>query len=110
MDSKPILYEPLQVTRIEGPNDYVGEMSKLVNGRRGQLLDMQQEGTVTVVTARMPVGELFGWSNDLRGSTGGRGSSSLVSQTFERLPMELQDKVRQQIITRKGLSENQLGA
>lgn len=110
MDAKPILYEPLQVTRIEGPNDYVGEMSKLVNGRRGQLLDMQQEGTVTVVTAKMPVGELFGWSNDLRGSTGGRGSSSLVSQTFERLPMELQDKVRQQIITRKGLSENQLGA
>ncbi len=110
MDAKPILYEPLQVTRIEGPNDYVGEMSKLVNGRRGQLLDMQQEGVITIVTAKMPVGELFGWSNDLRGSTGGRGSSSLVSQTFERLPMELQEKVRQKIITRKGLSENQLGA
>ena len=56
MDAKPILYEP-QVTG--SPNDYVGEMSKLVNGRRGQLLDMQQEGTVTVVT-KMPVGELFG--------------------------------------------------
>ncbi len=110
MQAGPVLYEPLQVTRIEGPTEYMGEMSKLVSSRRGQLLDMQQEGDLTIIKARMPVGELFGWSNALRSATGGRGSSSLVSQDFEKLPMELQDKVRQQIIQRKGLSSGSLGA
>ena len=110
MQAGPLLYEPLQVTRIEAPNDYVGEVSKIVSSKRGQLLDMQQEGDITVVTAKLPVGELFGWSNDLRSATGGRGSSSLIDQTFELLPRELQDKVRKMIVERKGLSSGSLGA
>ena len=110
MQAGPILFEPLQVMRIETPNDYVGEISKLVSSKRGQLLDMQQEGDITVVTAKLPVGELFGWSNDLRSGTAGRGNSSLVDQSFEILPRELQDKIRKQIVQRKGLSEGALGA
>jgi len=57
----------------------------------------------------MPVGEMFGWSSALRSATGGRGSSSLVDQMFERLPEELQQKVRSIIIQRKGLTEAMLG-
>ena len=110
MQGSPILYEPLQVMRIEAPSEYVGEISKLVSSKRGQLLDMTQEGTLTVVKAKLPVAELFGWSNDLRSGTGGRGSSSLVDQMFEKLPGELQDKIRKQIVQRKGLSEGSLGA
>ncbi len=110
MQAKPVLYEPLQVMRIEAPNEYVGEISKLISGKRGQLLDMNQEGDVTVVKAKLPVAELFGWSNDLRSATGGRGNSSLVDQTFEKLPGELQDKVKNQIVQRKGLSQGSLGA
>jgi len=110
MGAGPVLFEPLQVMRIEAPSDYVGEISKLVSSRRGQLLEMNQEGDITVVVAKLPVGELFGWSNDLRSATGGRGSSSLVDQAFERLPGELQDKIKKQIVSRKGLSEGSLGA
>ena len=110
MQAGPVLYEPLQVMRIEAPNEYVGEVSKLVTSKRGQLLEMNQEGDVTVVVAKLPVGELFGWSNDLRSGTGGRGNSSLVDQTFERLPGELQEKIKNQIVSRKGLSSGALGA
>ncbi len=110
MSGVPVLYEPLQITRIEAPNDYMGEVSKLISSRRGQLLSMDQEGDITVILAKMPVGELFGWSNDLRSATGGRGNSSLVDQVFERLPGELQDKVISKIVQRKGLSEGSLGA
>ncbi len=49
-------------------------------------------------------------SNELRSSTNGRGQSSLIDQMFERLPGELQDKVRNQIIQRKGLAAGELGA
>jgi len=110
MQARPVLYEPLQIMRIEGPNEYVGEVSKLVSSKRGQLLDMGQEGDITVITARIPVGELFGWSNDLRSATAGRGNSSLIDQAFERLPGELQEKIRKQIVQRKGLGEGELGA
>ena len=110
MQAGPMLFEPLQVTRIEVPHEYVGEISKLVSSKRGQMLDMVQEGDLTVITARMPVAEMLGWSNDLRSATNGRGSSSLVDQMFEKLPYELQDKVKNQIIQRKGLAAGELGA
>jgi len=107
MQASPVLYEPLQVMRIEAPVEYMGEVSKLVSNKRGQLLDMQQETAVVIVTAKMPVGEMIGWSSDLRSATGGRGSSSLIDQMFEKLPDELQRKIITQIRTRKGLGQNQ---
>ena len=102
-----ILLEPLQVLQIEAPVEFMGEISKLVSNRRGQLIDMQQKGTEVEAKAKMPVAELFGWTNNLRSGTGGRGVSSLVDQMFERIPFELQQKVIIQIRSRKGLAENQ---
>ncbi len=110
MQAGPVMFEPLQIMRIEAPPEYTGEISKLVSSKRGQLLDINQEGNMTIVKAKMPVAELLGWSSDLRSATEGRGNSSLVDQMFEKLPFELQSKVRQQIIQRKGLTEGMLGA
>ena len=105
MDAKPIMYEPYQIQRIEAPSDYLGEISKLISNKRGQLLDAQQEGVLSIIKAKMPVGEMFGWSSNLRSATGGRGSSSLIDQMFEKLPNELQDKIVKQIRDRKGLTD-----
>ena len=91
------------VGRFEAPADHMGEISKLISNKRGQLLDMQQEGEFITVLGKLPVGEMFGLSNDLRSATGGRGSSSLVDQNFERMPGELQNKIVRQIRERKGL-------
>jgi elongation factor 2 len=110
MNAGPMIYEPLQILQIEAPVEYMGDISKLVQNRRGQLLDMQQEGSLVVVKAKMPVGEMFGWSSDLRSATGGKGSSSLMDQMFERLPHELQERVVKQIRERKGLTDAQVGA
>jgi elongation factor 2 len=110
MTAGPMVYEPLQVLQIEAPAEYMGEISKLVQNKRGQLLDMQQEGAIVVVKAKMPVGEMFGWSSDLRSATGGKGSSSLIDQMFEKLPHELQERVIKQIRERKGLTDAQVGA
>ncbi len=107
LTAKPMLYEPLQILHIEAPAEYLGEISKLISNKRGQLLDAQQEGTTSIIKAKMPVAEMFGWSSDLRSGTGGRGTSSLVDQMFEKLPEELQDKIIKQIRSRKGLGENE---
>ena len=110
MDAKPLIFEPFQILQIEAPSDFLGEISKLISNKRGQLLDAKQEGVTTIIKAKLPVAEMFGWSSDLRSATGGRGSSSLVDQMFEKLPGELQEKVIKQIRGRKGLTEAQVGA
>jgi elongation factor 2 len=110
MTASPVLYEPLQILKIEAPVEFMGELSKLVSSKRGQLLEMNQEGAQVNIRAKMPVMELIGWSSNLRSSTSGRGISSLIDQMFEKLPGELQQKVIQQIVQRKVLSEGQLGA
>jgi elongation factor 2 len=109
MTAKPVLFEPLQILHIEAPAEYMGDVSKLVSNKRGQLLEMNTEGAVVEVKAKMPVAEMFGWSSDLRSATGGRGQSSVIDQVFERLPDELQQKTLQQIRQRKGLTDAMLG-
>ncbi|MBT6518390.1 elongation factor EF-2 [Candidatus Woesearchaeota archaeon] len=99
----PLLFEPIQTLQFEAPTEFMGEISKLISNKRGQLIDMQQEGDSVTVIGKLPVGEMFGLSNDLRSATGGRGNYSLVDQNFERLPGELQDKIKKQIRERKGL-------
>jgi len=110
MTANPVLFEPVQTLLFEAPDEFMGEMSKIVANKRGQLLEMNQEGARITVKAKLPVAEMFGLANDLRSATGGRGSYSLIDQSFERLPEELQQKVIKIIIQRKGLTEGQLGA
>jgi len=108
MAAGPVLYEPKQVLQLEAPTEYTGELSKIVNNSRGQLLDMDQDEATVTIKAKLPVAEMFGWSSALRSATGGRGISSLMDQMFERLTGELAAKVIQKIRTRKGLSESQV--
>jgi elongation factor 2 len=106
-DASPVFFEPLQIHQIDAPENYMGDVSKLVSNKRGQLLEMNQESGMVVIKAKLPVGEMFGWSSDLRSATGGRGQSALMDQTFERLPGELQTKIMKKIRARKGLNDNQ---
>ncbi len=99
----PQMFEPVQVLQIDAPSSYMGAISKLIQNRRGQLLEMTQEGDMITVKAKLPVAETFGLTSDLRSSTEGRASFSVLDQMFEKLPFELQEKVAQQIRERKGL-------
>ncbi len=103
MQAKPVLLEPVQVVEFDAPGEYVGEISKLISNRRGQLLDMEQDDYRVSVRAKIPVAESFGLTSSLRSATGGRGSQSVVDQLFELLPYELQEQIIRQIRERKGL-------
>ncbi len=107
LKSGPVLFEPIQTLQFEAPVDYMGEISKLISNKRGQLLDMQQEGPDVVVKGKLPVAEMFGMTSELRSATGGRGNHFLIDQNFEKLPDEMQQKIIKQIRERKGLGENQ---
>ncbi len=101
------LFEPIQIHLIEVPNQFLGEITKLVGSKRGQLIEIKQEGSIAEIKAKLPVAEMIGWSNDLRSATEGRGVSSLVDQLFEEVPQSLQAEVIKRIRDRKGLTENQ---
>ena len=105
--ASPIMLEPVQVHQIEAPTDFMGSVTSLISTKRGNLVDVQQDASGVTIQAEIPVSEMIGWTSDLRSATEGRGVSSLVSQTFKKLPVEFQPKIIKQIRERKGLSENQ---
>jgi elongation factor 2 len=110
LQAVPLIFEPMQTLQFEAPEEFMGEISKLISNKRGQLLDMEQETGTVVVKGKLPVAEMFGLASELRSATGGRGSSFVVDQAFERLPDELQQKVIGQIRQRKGLKMTEYGA
>ena len=101
------IFEPLQIHVIEAPDKFTGTITKLVGSKRGQMLDMSQEGSTVKIKAKLPVAEMIGWSNDLRSATEGRGISSILEQDFERVPQGMQADVIKKIRARKGLAANQ---
>jgi elongation factor 2 len=105
--ANPSMLEPLQIHVIDMPGEYMGAVTKLVGGKRGQMLDMKQEGDTAEIKAKIPVAEMIGWSNDLRSTTEGKGTSSILDQTFEKVPVTIQPEIIKQIRNRKGLAENQ---
>lgn len=106
-NANPYILEPLQIHVIDMPDKFLGAVTKLVGGKRGQMLGVEQEGTQAEMKAKLPVAEMIGWSNDLRSSTEGRGTSALSDQLFERVPASIQNDVVRKIRDRKGLAENQ---
>jgi len=99
------LLEPKQTIRIDSPSELVGSVIREVESRRGQILDMKEEKGVSIITAKMPVSDMFGFDASLKSATSGRGFYSLIETSFEKLPTELRDEVIKSIRKRKGLPE-----
>jgi elongation factor 2 len=99
-----VFYEPIQKIRIDVPLRYLSEASKLVQGKRGLLLDTIPQGTERMaIIAEVPVAEMFGFEAVLKSATGGFGFQSLIDVSYRKLPSELQSLVVQRIRERKGL-------
>lgn len=96
------LQEPKQNVLIQVPQDFVGDVINLVQGRRGQLLSMDQKGETTTAKVKMAVAEMFGFANAMRSATQGRAIWYQEYAGFEPLPRELLDKVVRKIRERKG--------
>ena len=103
----PVLLEPLQTLLLEAPLNYMGDLTKLVSSKRGQIIDIEQKSGHVNVKAKMPVAEMIGMSSEIRSATEGRGNFSIIDQNFEKVPPNLQPEVVRKIRQRKGLKENE---
>jgi elongation factor 2 len=99
------LLEPKQIIRIDAPSELIGSVAREIENRRGQILDMKEERGVSIITAKMPVSDMFGFDAALKSATSGRGFYSLVDVVFEKLPEEMRESVIKSIRKRKGLPE-----
>jgi elongation factor 2 len=98
------LLEPKQKVLINTLQEYSGDVITLTNGRRGTLEGMEQEGENAAITTLLPVAEMFGFSNDLRGATQGRAIWYQEYAGYHPLPKDLVSKIVRQIRERKGES------
>jgi len=101
--ARPSILEPMQKLFVSVPNDWLGGVTREVTQRRGIIEDMPSDGEVTTVIGTVPVGESFGFSNDIRAASQGRAIWNTENSGFEELPQHLYDEVIGDIRTRKGM-------
>ncbi len=93
MQAKPVLLEPIMAVEVRIPEQYMGEVNRDLNGRRGRVLGMDLADGVQLISAHVPQAELFSYATELRSLTAGRGTFSAVLDHYEDVPGNLAEKV-----------------
>jgi elongation factor 2 len=97
------LMEPIQDVRIDVPSEHMGDASGEIQGRRGRVDDMYQEGDLMVIEGIAPVEEMIGFSSDIRSATEGRASWNTENAGFRIMADNLQREKIMEIRERKGM-------
>ena len=82
----PIILEPIMKVSVIAPDDYLGTVIGDLNSRRGQILGQEQRTGAVQVDALVPLSEMFGYSNDLRSKTQGRGQYAMEPHSYTQVP------------------------
>jgi elongation factor G len=89
----PVLLEPIMKVEIETPIEFQGPVTGTVSQKRGVVLGTEDRGGFAVIEGEIPLSEMFGYSNDLRSMTQGKGSFSMEFLKYQKLPARLQEEV-----------------
>lgn len=82
----PKLLEPLMRVEVVTPEEYMGDIIGDLNSRRGQVIQMENIGNAKVITANVPLAEMFGYVNTLRSQSQGRASFSMDLDNYAQVP------------------------
>ena len=91
--ASPILLEPIMAVEVVTPEDYMGDVIGDLNSRRGKVGQMEQRGNNQVVSAEVPLSEMFGYSTDLRSKTQGRATYTMQFHTYQPTPRAVQEEI-----------------
>jgi elongation factor G len=89
----PILLEPIMAVEVSTPDDYQGDVMGDLNRRRGQIQHMESKGSFSVVSANVPLKEMFGYSTAVRTLSSGRASYSMTPSHFEQVPNNIVEEI-----------------
>jgi len=91
------LLEPIMRVEVVTPEDYMGDVIGDLNSRRGQINTQDQRGNATVITAMVPLANMFGYINSLRSMSQGRAQYSMFFDHYSKVPQNVQDEVTKKI-------------
>ncbi|GAA2004655.1 elongation factor G [Nakamurella flavida] len=91
--ARPVLLEPMMAVEVVTPEDNMGDVIGDLNSRRGQIQGMDERAGARVVTALVPLSEMFGYVGDLRSKTAGRASYSMVFDSYAEVPANVAKEV-----------------
>jgi elongation factor G len=93
MKADPILLEPVMRVDIFVPENCLGDVLGDITAKRGKIENVETGKTESVITAIVPLKEMFGYATDLRSNTQGRGTFTMQYDHFERIPDDLAAKI-----------------
>ena len=91
--AKPVLLEPIFAVEVVTPEDYMGDVVGDLNSRRGKVGQMEARGNAQVVTAQVPLSEMFGYATDLRSRTQGRATYTMQFDSYQKTPSSVQEEI-----------------
>jgi elongation factor G len=91
--AKPVILEPVMAVEVTVPQEFVGDVIGDMSRRRGRIEGQEPRGNAIVVQGRVPLSEMFGYSNDLRSSTQGRGNYSMQFERYEEVPNHVAETI-----------------
>ncbi len=103
LQAKPTLLEPYQKVFITVPQDMLGNVTRELQGRRGQIIEINTEGDMVTIVAKAPVKEMFGFAGAIRSATSGKAIWSTEFAGFEPVPPNLVEEFIMEVRKRKGL-------
>jgi len=101
--ANPTLLEPLLKLEVRVPQEFMGGATKVIQGRRGRIMNMEAEEDLSIIKASLPVANSFGLAAELRSETEGRAIWATEFEKFDVTPRELQEQVIRDTRKRKGL-------
>ncbi|MBR3537167.1 MAG: elongation factor G [Oscillospiraceae bacterium] len=91
--ANPVILEPIMKVSVIVPDDYLGTVIGDLNSRRGQILGQETRPGTIQVDCLVPLSEMFGYSNDLRSKTQGRGQYSMEPHSYIEVPKSIAEKI-----------------
>jgi elongation factor G len=91
--AKPVLLEPMMAVEVTVPEDYMGTVIGDLNSRRGRIEGMEMMAGQQVIKATVPLATMFAYSNNLRGSTQGRGNFTMQFAHYEEAPKSVSEEI-----------------
>ncbi|HQR33812.1 MAG TPA: elongation factor G [Blastocatellia bacterium] len=91
--ASPVLLEPVMKVEVVTPEDYMGSVTGDLNSRRGRIEGMASRPGTQIITAMVPLAEMFGYETDLRSMSQGRAASTMHFHRYEEAPKSVSEEV-----------------
>ena len=91
--ASPVLLEPIVEVEVTTPEDYMGDIISDINSRRGSIKGMEHKGSTQIITAEVPLSEMFGYATTMRSLTQGRASYSMQFAYYDEVPSNIAEDI-----------------